>query len=496
MGTLKTARTVLAVAFGLALTLLFLDFTGTLHSVLGWMAKIQFMPALLALNMAVIVGLAALTLLFGRLYCSVICPLGIFQDVVSRVAGRYKKRRFVFSPEQKVWRYGVLALFVVAFLAGIGSVVALLDPYGLYGRMAAQLLSPIYLWGNNLLAYFAERTDSYLFYSKEVLLTSSGTFAVAIGSAGIIGFLAWRNGRTYCNTVCPVGTILGLMSRFSLFKHRFDTNKCNSCGLCARDCKASCIDVEQQTIDYSRCVTCFNCIDVCKKSAMRYKLPPKKRIATPLVVKPVDTGRRNMLAVSAALLATAAVKAQEMKTDGGLAVIVDKKMPQRQLHLVPPGAQSSRNFAQKCVGCQLCVTQCPNQVLRPSSELVRFMQPEMTFERGYCRPECTKCSEVCPSGAIVPIDTAHKSATQLGHAVWIEKNCVVLTDEVFCDNCAHHCPVGAIQMVEKSPDMDNSPKIPLVDTESCIGCGACENLCPARPYSAIYVEGHTMHRIV
>ena len=203
-----------------------------------------------------------------------------------------------------------------------------------------------------------------------------------------------------------------------------------------------------------------------------------------------------MLAVSAALLASAAVKAQEMKMDGGLAVIEDKEIPDRQQHIVPPGAQSTRNFAQKCVGCQLCVTQCPNHVLRPATNMLRFMQPEMSFERGYCRPECTRCSEVCPSGAIEPIDSALKSATQLGHAVWIEKNCVVLTDNVFCDNCARHCPVAAIQMVARVAEDPQSAKIPVVDTERCIGCGACENLCPARPFSAIYVEGHTMHRIV
>ena len=124
------------------------------------------------------------------------------------------------------------------------------------------------------------------------------------------------------------------------------------------------------------------------------------------------------------------------------------------------------------------------------------MQPEISYERGYCRPECTKCSEVCPSGAIHRITAADKSAIQVGHAVWIEKNCVVNTDGVNCGNCARHCPTGAIQMVEKNPGTMDSPKIPVVDTERCIGCGACENLCPARPFSAIYIEGHEYHRTV
>ena len=124
------------------------------------------------------------------------------------------------------------------------------------------------------------------------------------------------------------------------------------------------------------------------------------------------------------------------------------------------------------------------------------MQPEVSYERGYCRPECTSCSDVCPAGAILPITKEDKSATQIGHAVWIDKNCVVITDEVECGNCARHCPVGAITMIDQDPDALDSRKIPMVNVERCIGCGACENLCPSRPFSAIYVEGNNMHRIV
>ena len=124
------------------------------------------------------------------------------------------------------------------------------------------------------------------------------------------------------------------------------------------------------------------------------------------------------------------------------------------------------------------------------------MQPRSSSERGYCRPECTKCSEVCPAGAIIAIDRADKSAIQIGHAVWVKDNCIPLTEGVACGNCARHCPVGAIQMVPSDKDNPDSPKIPVVNDERCIGCGACENLCPARPFSAIYVEGHEAHRTI
>ena len=154
---------------------------------------------------------------------------------------------------------------------------------------------------------------------------------------------------------------------------------------------------------------------------------------------------------------------------------------------------SARNFAQHCTACQLCVAKCPNGVLRPSTDPMRLMQPELSFERGACRPECVECSTVCPTGAIKPITVEEKSSTMLGHAVWVKANCVVLTDGVACGNCARHCPAGAIMMVPSKPDDDTSPMVPAVNSAMCIGCGTCEYVCPARPFSAIYVEGHEVH---
>lgn len=196
------------------------------------------------------------------------------------------------------------------------------------------------------------------------------------------------------------------------------------------------------------------------------------------------------------LAASAAVRAQEKKVDGGLAVILDKKIPDRATPVVPPGARSLRNMAAHCTGCQLCVSVCPDGVLRPSARLATLMQPEMSYERGYCRPECAKCAEVCPTDAIRLTGLAEKSSIQIGHAVWVKENCVPLTDGVDCGNCARHCPTGAITMVPSDPDTADSPKIPVVNEERCIGCGACENLCPARPFSAIYIEGHENHRTI
>ena len=496
---LRRIRLIVALVFFILITLLFLDFTGTLHAWFGWLAKIQFLPAVLALNVGVILLWVVLTLVFGLVYCSVICPFGVFQDVVSWFSGRRKKKkyRFSYSPAVSWLRYGVFGVFIIAMIAGIGSVVALLSPYSSYGRIVSNLFAPVYQWGNNVLAYFAERSDSYAFYETSVWLKSLPTFIIAAGTFVVLVVLAWRNGRTYCNTICPVGTVLGFFSRYSLFRPEIDAEKCTNCSLCSRRCKAACINYKDHRIDYSRCVTCMDCIDSCKHGAISYKYRfGKKEIKETSETGNTNNARRSFLTGMGLVLVSSAVKAQEKKVDGGLAVILDKKVPARTTPLVPPGAKGIRNMRTHCTGCQLCVSVCPNQVLRPSTKLETLMQPEMSYERGYCRPECTKCSEVCPAGAILKLTPADKSATQIGHAVWVEKNCVPLRDKVECGNCARHCPTGAITMVPSDADDADSLKIPVVNVERCIGCGACENLCPARPFSAIYVEGHEQHRTI
>lgn len=206
-----------------------------------------------------------------------------------------------------------------------------------------------------------------------------------------------------------------------------------------------------------------------------------------------DLSRGKFLSLAALLAMTAATRSYAKVFDGGLAVIKDKEPTQRSTRLVPPGSLSIRNFEKHCTGCQLCVSVCPNQILRPSGGI--FVQPEMTFERGYCRPECTQCSEVCPTGAIRTITSVEKSSIQIGHAEWKRHLCIVTTDKVSCTTCARHCPTGAILLAPQDPNDPSSLKIPVIDTIRCIGCGACEHLCPSRPYSAIFVQGHERHQI-
>ena len=487
---LRKIRTILAAVFFVLITLLFLDFTGTLHHWLSWMAKIQFLPAVMALHLVLVLTLIALTLIFGRIYCSIICPLGVFQDILARF--HRKKNKYSYSKEVRWLRYPVLVVFVIAGVAGIGSLFQLLAPYSSYGRIATMIFQPLWKLGNNLLAMVAEHYESYAFYSVDTWMRSLPVLIIAVVTLVALFILAWRGGRTYCNTICPVGTILSFFARFSWLKISFDEDKCRNCSLCSKNCKAACIDYKTHTVDYSRCVVCGNCIDNCKFGALKYKAG--KPVSKEKSNDAVDASKRSFLLASVLVSSAALAQKKEKLMDGGLAEIEDKVAPKRQTPLTPPGSLSFDNLAKRCTGCQLCISECPNQVLRPSSDLIHLMQPTMSYEHGYCRPECTRCSEVCPAGAIQKIDKPEKTSIQIGHAVWIKKNCVVLTDEVECGNCARHCPSGAIEMVQLDPNDDESPMVPAINEAACIGCGACEYVCPSRPFSAIYVEGHEVHR--
>ncbi len=486
---LRKIRVVLATVMFIGITWLFVDFTGTAHHCFSWMPKLQLLEAILALNVVALVILIVMTLVFGRIYCSIICPLGILQDIIGWVGKKVKKNRYTFSKALSWLRYTMLGVMVVALVAGIGSIVQLLAPYSAFGRIATTLLQPLYKMGNNVLAAISEHYDNYVFYHTETGVPNiTIVLAIACVTLVVLAVLAYRNGRTYCNTICPVGTVLSFLSRFSWMKIQFDADKCKNCSLCTKNCKAACIDFKSHQVDYSRCVVCGDCIESCKFGALQYSSSTRDTSNTS-----VDPSKRSFLLASA-MMTTAALAQEAKMTDGGLAEIEEKVAPERQTPLTPPGSLSARNMAQHCTGCQLCISECPNEVLRPSGDWLHLMQPTMSYELGYCRPECTRCSEVCPAGAIKPIQKEEKSSIQIGHAVWVKKNCIPLTDGVSCGNCARHCPVGAIEMVPSDPDDEESLKIPVVNESRCIGCGACENLCPARPFSAIYVEGHEVHK--
>ncbi|MGX8689270.1 MAG: 4Fe-4S dicluster domain-containing protein [Bacteroidaceae bacterium] len=473
---LRKIRTAVAIIVIAILSFGFIDFAGIIDN--PWLQKIQFGPALLSLSIVTLVSLIAATLLLGRLYCSVVCPLGIFQDLFNWLSKKFdKKKKYGYKPERPWLRWGVLAVLVMAWLLGFTFLVGLVEPYSAYGRMADELFRPVYIFFNNILAAISEHTGSYRFVKVAISLKSLTALVVSALTLLIIGHLSYHHGRTWCNTICPVGTLLGFLSRFSLLRIRIDKNKCNHCLACQRKCKAFCIDSKNQIIDYSRCVDCFDCIDACKQKAISFG--PVKMKKENAAAETVDESKRQFLK-STMVIAALAPAALEAKVTGKK----DERVP-----MSPPGSVSHNNLLQHCTACHLCVSKCPSNVLKPAGMeygLGGMMQPVMKFDDGYCNYDCNLCSQVCPAGAIRPLTVEEKHHTQPGRVVFNKDICVVNVNRTSCGACAEHCPVQAIHMVP----FEGGLTIPETTPELCVGCGGCEYICPVK---AVHIEGNPVH---
>ena len=471
LSILLLVRRLLGAAFFLGFCLLF---AGLAVPGVQILPGLQLVPALLSGSVLTLAALAFLTLLFGRVYCSLICPLGLLQDVFARLGFQ---RRGRFRQAENGLRFALLVLFALALLFGNTILVTLLDPYSLFGIMAGHLFR-----GLGTALPFAElqaaNQSALSWLCAWTLLAFFAGFALLVG-------------REYCGNLCPVGTALGCLSRFALWRVRLDASCCVQCGKCERLCKTGCIQSASGTVDASRCLICFRCLSVCATGALQYRLPGKRSLSAVAAPEPGKAPvRRRFFQSHAALLAG-------LFTLSGNKALAGRRSDIRRIAQTPPGSQSRQRFLRRCTGCQLCVSICPTQVLRPSVNeygIRHFLIPRLDFTLGYCNYDCLRCSKVCPTGAIAPLSLEQKHSIQTGQVRFVWDLCVVTAKNQSCGACAEHCPTLAVQMVPYTGDRGEALSIPELDPELCVGCGACEHACPVEPDRAIYVQGLETHR--
>ncbi len=523
---LRKIRIVISLIFFIAFSFIFLDFRRIIpEDIINGITWLQFIPSILkfinvlSISAVGFLVVIVLTLLFGRVYCSSVCPLGIFQDIIIWFSKKFKKKRkryFKFSEPHNKLRYGLLILSVLAFIFGIITFINLLDPYSNFGRIFTFFVKPVIILVNNLLAAILGKVKIYTLFPVEIKLIPAIIFLLQFIILGVVVWMSAIHGRLFCNTICPVGTFLGFLSKFSLFRIRIDHSTCTSCGLCGMVCKASCLSTKDQKLDVSRCISCFNCLTVCSSNSVLYSA----RKTAPLKVEEIkiddigktDIGKRKfvfgtiaftfgMMGISRAQdQAKAQTQTQTQNQDTISKVIPKNAKPTeikeaREFPVCPPGGTSIELYNNRCTACNLCVNACPNDVLQPAFleyGLVGLMQPRMDYWIGFCNFECTRCLDVCPTGALLPVEIETKKLTQLGIAKFIKENCIVHTDKTDCGACSEHCPTKAVKMV---PYEEKGLVIPEVEDKICIGCGACEFACPTTPYKAIFINGNYEHKL-
>ncbi|MCR5713707.1 MAG: 4Fe-4S binding protein [Bacteroidales bacterium] len=545
---LKLLRVFFSIILLAGMSFLFLDFTSSTGT--AWYRRLtylSFVPSLDLFIQSLIHGLALtawgwlavliLTLLFGRIYCSFLCPLGVLQDIISFLSRKstLRKRpfRYKYSKPLNWVRYPILIITLVSLAVTGTLLVNLLDPYSHFGRIMADLFRPVYIYGNNLLATLLEKAGSYLLYPVDIIAGNPLTLIVPVIVLILLLSLATTQGRMYCNSVCPVGTTLGLISGIALFRPTIDKTACTKCGQCVQKCKAQCINIKAQKIDNTRCVGCFNCVRICDTGALRYRLTlPGKSDAQNIESDPedmetvskvaasglgpmaesilkeepeaprtqdTDRSKRRFIAESVtALVALSGLEAwadedgdEENKASREDAAM-KKLKAERRVPVCPPGSLSLRHFTYTCTACHLCVSACPTGVLRPTFleyGLIGIGQPRMDYNTSFCNQNCTRCGEVCPTGAILPLTAEQKTTVQIGRVNFIAANCTVTKQETACGSCAEHCPTKAVRMVPYKGFLT----IPSTDTSLCLGCGACQFACPVPEKNAIFVLSNREH---
>ncbi|NPA36601.1 MAG: 4Fe-4S dicluster domain-containing protein [Chlorobi bacterium] len=506
---LKKGRVIFALLFFIAVLVSFSDVKGNLPSgIQNTALYLQFVPSaikfftpgtVLSIGFIVII---LMTLLGGRIYCSAICPLGILQDIVIYFRRRFgPKQRLRFKKAFNTLRYTILGITLVVIVFNSILLLNLLEPYAVFGRIATHIYQPVLLFINNILAYIPFLGLHQMEYSPFSLTG----FIFGAGMLFLVTYLAKDYGRLYCNSVCPVGTFLGWLSKFSIFKIRISKSTCTQCGKCQAVCKANCIDIKNMEVDETRCISCYNCIPVCEVTSIGYnkhKLKPvtvNNPITEPLKIKK-GLERRMFLTATAGLIATKALALPAKVSEKVAGASAGKDPYYDRGPVAPPGVGNIQHLIDKCIACHLCVSACPTKVLQPSFldyGLSGINVPHMDYDAYFCNFDCHKCGEVCPTGAIIKLPKEEKHLTQLGKVFLQLEHCIVESEGTACGSCSEHCPTQAVKMVpyiNKRFPHKKELTAPEINPDICIGCGACEYACPATdPHKAIFVIANQTH---